>query len=321
MKISFLVTYYNQEEFVFQSLESIFCQKIPCEFEVLVGDDGSSDQTVNKIKSFQKQYPDKIKLLEMPRDKNKKYDPIKRVSANRLNLISHATGNCLMFLDGDDFYCHTDFITQALTVFKQDSSIIGCAFDFKYVFPDKEIPFVQPFSPGKLNSGIYLEKSYFPAGAIIFKNIFLSPQKNLPKPQKFDDNIITIYMLQFGDLYYINKTIYAYRQNPDSIWNTASETEQQLLNAIDMKTLIQTAPALKKQIITRQYPAARKIYQKKKQLEKLLGTPAYTQYLQKTQDSNPFIFSLLNWNRSTFFQKARTWLLWQKLKLNKILMR
>ena len=46
-KISFLVTYYNQAQYVSQSLESILAIDFPddCLYEILVGDDGSNDGT------------------------------------------------------------------------------------------------------------------------------------------------------------------------------------------------------------------------------------------------------------------------------------
>lgn len=40
MKVSFLVTYYNQKEYVQQSLDSILAIEKPCEWEIIVGDDG-----------------------------------------------------------------------------------------------------------------------------------------------------------------------------------------------------------------------------------------------------------------------------------------
>ena len=41
MKISFLVTYYQQAEYVRQSMESILALKKPEAWEILIGDDGS----------------------------------------------------------------------------------------------------------------------------------------------------------------------------------------------------------------------------------------------------------------------------------------
>ena len=49
MKISFLVTYYNQKEYVKPSLDSILAIEKPCDWEIIIGDDGSTDGTIEII--------------------------------------------------------------------------------------------------------------------------------------------------------------------------------------------------------------------------------------------------------------------------------
>ena len=87
MKISFLVTYYNQKEYVKQSIESILAIEKPCDWEILVGDDGSTDGTIQEVKRYIEEYPDRIKMYVMPRENGKNYDSVKRASANRLNIL------------------------------------------------------------------------------------------------------------------------------------------------------------------------------------------------------------------------------------------
>ena len=52
MKVSFLVTYYNQKEYVQQSLDSILAIEKPCEWEIIVGDDGSTDGTIERVNEY-----------------------------------------------------------------------------------------------------------------------------------------------------------------------------------------------------------------------------------------------------------------------------
>ena len=49
MKVSVLVTFYNQEDYVDEALQSVFDQKCDFDFEVLIGDDGSTDGTMAKL--------------------------------------------------------------------------------------------------------------------------------------------------------------------------------------------------------------------------------------------------------------------------------
>ena len=99
MKVSFLVTYYNQEQYVRQSLDSILAIKMPCDWKILVGDDGSNDGTTAIVREYMERYPDRIFLYVMPRDPKKTYSSVVRASANRLNLLEKATG---------DFFCTLD---------------------------------------------------------------------------------------------------------------------------------------------------------------------------------------------------------------------
>ena len=58
MKVSVLVTFYNQEDYVDEALQSVFDQKCDFDFEVLIGDDGSTDGTMAKLQKWMQKYPD-----------------------------------------------------------------------------------------------------------------------------------------------------------------------------------------------------------------------------------------------------------------------
>mgnify|MGYP000790527680 FL=1 len=51
MKVSVLVTFYNQEDYVDEALQSVFDQKCDFDFEVLIGDDGSTDGTITEMEA------------------------------------------------------------------------------------------------------------------------------------------------------------------------------------------------------------------------------------------------------------------------------
>lgn len=317
-KISFCVTYYNQAEFVEQSIKSILLLKIPCDFEILIGDDGSTDDTLIKLKEWQKQCPDKIKIFIMPRENNIVYNAIHRASANRLNLVKNATGNYIMFLDGDDFYCDVNFMCEALERFKQNDKLIACAFNFEYFYPrDNSVKvFEQNLQIGiiDINNG-YIPCGYIHCGAIVFKNIFDEDKIALCKESRnFDDNLITIYLFQFGEVYFINKPIYTYRQTDKSIYNSMSEYEQYLLNAMDYEIISFVAPKFKKALAKRQFSAIRQVFKNKKRAFELLGKEKFDQYVKENAEiKNDFISNLLLWNKLSFLQKLKTIMKYKKI--------
>lgn len=138
MKVSFLVTYYNQEQYVSKSIESILAIDKDFEWGILVGDDGSTDSTTSEIKKYIELYPNRIKLFVIPRELKVRYHSVKRASENRLTLLEHAEGDFFCVLDGDDFYCDKYFVKQALQIFENDRNIATVAYRYCY-FTNEEL--------------------------------------------------------------------------------------------------------------------------------------------------------------------------------------
>ena len=95
MKISVVIPTYNSAAYIHTTLESVFCQTLSPD-EILVLDDGSTDDTVAILDS----YKPRISVLQQ---KNS------GVAAARNALCSRATGELVAFLDHDDVW-HPDYL-------------------------------------------------------------------------------------------------------------------------------------------------------------------------------------------------------------------
>lgn len=276
MKISFCITYYNQEQYVKDSIKSILSLEIPIDFEVLIGDDGSSDGTLKKIEEFKPFFGNRMKIYVMPRDDSIKHDPIIRSSANRLNLLKRASGDFVMFLDGDDYYCCTKFLKQAIEILMTHSHFVAIGFSYKKVFSNRE-----QFLKNKPQQGIvkikdYIKRFYIPSGAFVFRNIFNKEKLEMIERDKiFDDNLITIYILQFGKMYFCDKVIYAYRQTEKSSWNSYDELERNIFNALDYEFISRVAPSLKKSVLVRNFGSIKFIFKNRNTTALLLKNKKY----------------------------------------------
>mgnify|MGYP000432356601 FL=1 len=71
-KVSIMLTCYNCEECIDEAIRSVVIQKMPFNWELLIGDDGSSDNTISIIDGWIKRYPENIRLFVMERDANAK---------------------------------------------------------------------------------------------------------------------------------------------------------------------------------------------------------------------------------------------------------
>ena len=237
MKISFLVTYYQQKKYISQSMEALLALEKPAEWEILIGDDGSTDGSTELAQSYADQDPEHIRLFVMPRDPTRKYLAIERASENRLNLVRHATGDCYCLMDGDDFYSETDFILQALEILENHPEVTVVGFDtwmYREGGPER-LPRKGNSRPHFLHREKYLRWQYTHAGACVIRNIHT--QENLACLERlnyFDDNEITLNALNFGKMVRIYRPVYAYRQDASSMYVAMSPSERAALNVAAM---------------------------------------------------------------------------------------
>lgn len=105
--ISVCMTSYNGEKFIKQQIDSILSQLSDSD-ELIISDDGSSDRTIEIIKSYN---DSRIKLFN--HEKNPSFSKIKYsrsfyyASANFENAINHAKGDYLFLSDQDDIWEET----------------------------------------------------------------------------------------------------------------------------------------------------------------------------------------------------------------------
>jgi glycosyltransferase involved in cell wall biosynthesis len=94
MKLSIAITTYNHEDYIIECLESIENQQTNFEFEVLVADDASKDQTTSIIEQYISKSRLRITLIK--RETNIGY------TANLYQTILSCTGDYIAIFDGDD---------------------------------------------------------------------------------------------------------------------------------------------------------------------------------------------------------------------------
>jgi glycosyltransferase involved in cell wall biosynthesis len=98
MKVSVLVTTYNHEKYIARALDSVLMQKTNFEYEIIIGEDRSTDQTRSIVLDFQRWNPGKIRLV-LPQE-------TLGVGGNRVfaQTFELAKGEYVALLDGDDYW-------------------------------------------------------------------------------------------------------------------------------------------------------------------------------------------------------------------------
>jgi len=108
--VSAIIIFYNGQQFLEEAILSIFAQTYD-HWELLLIDDGSTDQSTNIALDYVQKYPQKVRYFQHPDHQN-------RGASSTRNLgIHHAKGTYIAFLDADDVWL-PEKLTQQLAIFQ-----------------------------------------------------------------------------------------------------------------------------------------------------------------------------------------------------------
>ena len=63
IRVTVVCTAYNQEKYISDAIEGFLMQETDFDYEIIIHDDASIDQTPSIIREYQKKYPQKIKII------------------------------------------------------------------------------------------------------------------------------------------------------------------------------------------------------------------------------------------------------------------
>lgn len=122
MKFSVLIPVYNTEKYLEECLQSVLNQTYQ-DFEIILVDDGSTDNSGAICDKFQKDYPNKIKVI------HKENQGL--ISARRVG-IADAKGDYCIFVDSDD-YILKKLLSELNHILIKDKAIDLLIYSFNYV--------------------------------------------------------------------------------------------------------------------------------------------------------------------------------------------
>ncbi len=137
--VSVVIPTYNHEQYITQALDSVLMQKTQYSYEVLVGEDKSTDGTRKVLKKYEAEHPNKITVFYREHNLSKdKYE-------NAPDLRRRAKGKYLITLEGDDFWIADDKLEKQVSFLETHPDYIAVAHNCVVVGEDgKEIDEIYP---------------------------------------------------------------------------------------------------------------------------------------------------------------------------------
>lgn len=120
LKVSVTILTYNQAAFIGEAIESAVNQITDFDYEILVGDDYSSDATRDIILQYQKQYPDKVKPVFHARNLGQ------NGLFNTIETLKLAKGKYIAHMDGDDYWINPHKLQKQVDFMEAHPDFSAC---------------------------------------------------------------------------------------------------------------------------------------------------------------------------------------------------
>ena len=211
MKLSVFVVTYNQERYIRQCLESVVMQKVNFDYEVIIGDDCSSDRTgaicdefVRKVKSQES----RVKSIEV-------YHHPKNVGLlkNWEFVMNKCKGEYIALIEGDDYWIDEHKLQRQV-------DWLDAHPDYTLSFTRAEILYENGAEIGQEKDLPYLEEREYSVDEICDKFVVLSSStviRNVLQPVHYSDQLLYadtytfIELCKRGKAYCFGETTVKYR--------------------------------------------------------------------------------------------------------------
>jgi glycosyltransferase involved in cell wall biosynthesis len=211
MKVSVCMVTYNHEHFIAQAIESVMMQLTDFEYELVIGEDKSTDRTREICLAYQAQYPDKIRVLTPETNLG--------MMRNFAQTYTACSGEYIALLDGDDYWTSSTKLQAQVSILDTNASYSMC-FTRAACFNNEsnEVLYYLPLKPRE-DVTIYDFLQYNPFATC---TVMLRKKSFQCVPDWFDnlkigDWVIYIVTAQHGPAIYISEITALYRLHGGSI--------------------------------------------------------------------------------------------------------
>ncbi|MFE4706050.1 glycosyltransferase [Peribacillus simplex] len=220
MVVSINCITYNHEDYIADAIEGFLMQKTNFEFEILIGEDCSTDNTRKIVEKYIIKYPEKIRLITS--DKN--------VGArmNFTRLREHSKGKYIAVCEGDDYWTDSSKLQKQIDYLENNPECTLCFHNAKVIGPNKNPTGRLHIPWSNFNSKYYYGKScsysagemalldFIPTASIVFPKHLMNNPPEWYFKAIYGDAPMRLILSEHGYAYYIDEVMSAYRTGMES---------------------------------------------------------------------------------------------------------
>lgn len=234
MKLTVVVTTYNQEKYIGQAIDGILMQKTDFPFKLIISNDCSTDGTLAILQEYQKNNPEIIEVI----NNEKNLGPMNNF-INTLSIVKDS--EYVALCDGDDFWTDENKLQKQVDFLDENKDFNICWHKSKLFYQngEKEEQIIPQNIPEVTSIEDLVNQNYIVANSVVYRWKF--NDENLkdvfPNDVAPGDYYIHLLHAQDGKIKMIDEVMSAYRRHNESMWWSNDEDKEKFILGYGRKFL------------------------------------------------------------------------------------
>ena len=221
MKVSVLLTAYNHEKFLAQAVETVLMQEANFDYEIVIGEDCSTDETRNIAIDFRNRHTDKIRLALTEKNSGE--------CTNVAQTLRACRGQYVAMLDGDDYWTSADKLQKQVDYLDAHPQCSVCFHNATSFYEDEDREAYDFNPPGQKEISTLDDLwagNFIATCSVMFRRGLVTRLPDWFYALRWADWPLYILCAQHGNIGYIDGVMAAYRIHRGGAWSGISEIGQ-----------------------------------------------------------------------------------------------
>jgi glycosyltransferase involved in cell wall biosynthesis len=213
VRVSVAIITYNHEKFIAKALDSVLMQETNFDYEIVIGEDCSSDDTRRIIIEYQERYPDKIRLFLNERNVG--------MHRNSSQVLDACKGEYIASLEGDDYWTSAQKLQKQVDFLDNHPECSACFHDALIVHEDgsNEPTHYRPSQKAFNTVEDLLMDNFIPTCSVMYRRGLFDRLPDWVGALKMGDWPFHIFNALQGKVAYIDETMAVYVIHRGGVWS------------------------------------------------------------------------------------------------------
>ena len=232
MKLSVAMITYNQERFIGQAIESVLAQEVSFDYEIVIGEDCSTDGTRAVVMDFHRRYPDRIALILRPSN----IGPMRNIES----ILAACHGQYLAILEGDDYWISVDKLQKQVDFLDSHPDYAICCHRVKFLNEtgSTEVDIHPLLAAGPYTIEDLLRWNFVMTCSAVMRRELMDRPPSWLSEMRVGDWARSALVARHGTIELMDEIMAAYRVHAEGMWSSMPQIARlretaQMLRALD----------------------------------------------------------------------------------------